>query len=85
MREGETVKKLLFIVLTLFCFSFTPDGAVKEFARGQYKDKKNKTWAHTIIYEIKGGRSEVDNFIIGKKIIEIKKIKSNYWIIVIAR
>lgn len=76
------MKKIL-MILFLFCVSVNCFAYQKEFARGQYKDKNNKTWFNTVTYEIAGVKQELESFIIGKKIIEIKEIGYNKWIVVV--
>ncbi|MDR0822972.1 MAG: hypothetical protein LBN20_04230 [Endomicrobium sp.] len=78
------MKNLIFTLLTVVLITSLSFASIREFASGSYKDKNNKHWNNTISYEI-SSKSEVDKFIIGKRIIAIEQSRSNTWIVVIGR
>jgi hypothetical protein len=77
------MKKIILVLTIAILFSSVSLAAVKEFARGSFRDKNNKFWANTISYEITT-KDEVDKFIIGKRVIAMDK-KNNSWVVVVER
>ncbi|MDR0822353.1 MAG: hypothetical protein LBN20_01045 [Endomicrobium sp.] len=78
------MKGLLFTLSAVILINSISVASVREFARGSYRDKNNKHWNNTISYKI-SSKSEVDKFIIGKRIISIEQSRSNTWLVVVER
>ncbi|MDR3049789.1 MAG: hypothetical protein LBV16_08170 [Elusimicrobiota bacterium] len=78
------MKNLIFALLAVALTTSISFASIREFARGSYRDKNNKSWNNTISYKI-SSKYEIDKFIIGKRVISIEQCRSNTWIVVVER